>query len=152
LRHLPDDALVDDVEFAIRSRTRDRSRIPDVVARSKQCYLGADGSHDAGGIPTEHLRRSGLGIQRLANFRIDRVHRDRADLDEHITRLQLRLRKFDVDQRRWIIDGQCSTVADSFHQLTFSWKKRVTNVAARTVRVTLHFGDREIIRMSLLFS
>jgi hypothetical protein len=103
LRLAADDALVHQVKFAVAARARDVARVVDRIAGLEQARLGAGRFHRAGGVPAQHARRGGA---RLALLVVDRVHRDRVDLDQQVAAGRRGLGQLDV----------CEGVGDGFHR------------------------------------
>ena len=81
LRLSPDDALVDEMELAVRAGARDVAGVVHLVARLEQRHFGTDGFDGAGGVPAEDARRGRLGFPLLG---VDRVDRDRFDLHQEV--------------------------------------------------------------------
>ena len=66
LRLAPDDALVDQMEFAVGAGPDDRARVPDLVARLEQRHVRPDRRDDAGRVVAENLGGSpSFGSARL---------------------------------------------------------------------------------------
>ncbi|MCY1239337.1 hypothetical protein D9M72_521280 [compost metagenome] len=100
LRFSADNALVDQVKFGVGAGAIDGARIEDLVARLEEGRVRPDGADDAGGIPAEHLPLTRFGRRRPADLGVDRIDRDRLDLDEDVPALGLRAWQVDIDQRR----------------------------------------------------
>jgi len=125
-RHVADDALVHQLQFAVAAGARDRAGVPDAVARLEQGHVGTDRLDDAGRVPAQHLPFAGFRLGALAHLGVDRVDRHRAHLDQQVVALRDRVRQGDVDQRLGVVDREAGLVSDGFHgkllmQMGYRW-------------------------------
>src|SRR5260221_84325 len=77
----PDDALVDQMEFAVAAGRRDIAGVIDRVAGLEERDLRADRGDAARRVPAEHARR---GMGRFPLFGVDGIDRHGLDFDEQI--------------------------------------------------------------------
>ena len=83
-RLVTDDALVDDVVFAVRTGLVDAARVVDLVARLEQLHARADFADDAGRIPAENPRQLRVRIGPGADLVVHGIDGDRFDLDQQL--------------------------------------------------------------------
>nr|GEX65028.1 hypothetical protein [Tanacetum cinerariifolium] len=101
---VPDDALIDQVEFAVAPRAGNGACVEHFIAHLEQRHFIAGFANHTDSVPSDHF---GFGGSRAgANFGIDRIHRNRSDFDQQITGTGCRLGQVHVDQRIGIFDGQ----------------------------------------------
>ncbi|MDT4864350.1 hypothetical protein FQZ97_991110 [compost metagenome] len=111
---MPDDPLIDQMEFAVAAGAGNRAGIKHFIARLKQRHFRADLADNACGIPAKDFRlfceSSG------AHLGIDRIHGYRANFDQQIPWARCGRRETDVNQCLWIVDGQgVFGKGDGFH-------------------------------------
>ena len=76
----------------------DRTGVEDFVAFAEEGRVPARRDHGAGGIETEDLRRLAVLVAVAPQPDVDRVDRDRLDLDQQVARAGLGDRQLEVDQ------------------------------------------------------
>ncbi|MNS96930.1 hypothetical protein D3C72_1312480 [compost metagenome] len=116
---MADDALVDQLEFAVAARAVDGARVPDFVSDLEQGDVGADGGDDAGCIPAQHFRLAVFRRAVLAHLGVDGVDGNGLDGDEQVAPRGGGLGQLDVEQGVGIGDGQAVAVGDGFHGYSF---------------------------------
>ncbi|MCY1444314.1 hypothetical protein D9M71_607790 [compost metagenome] len=115
LGHVADDALIDDVQFAVAPGTGDRAGVVHLVAWLEQADVTAHCLDDTGDIPAQYLGCARLRLGVLAHLGIHRVYRNGTDLYQQVPRTRLGGRQLDVLQGGRVGDGQGVIVGNSFH-------------------------------------
>ena len=93
------------MKLSVRSRTRDRACIIDLVSRLEQGTFGAGLFHDSRGIPAQDLVFGSIRLGAGADLCVYRIHGDRPDLNQEVPPLRLRCRNADIEQRFRIFNG-----------------------------------------------
>ncbi|MNJ47899.1 hypothetical protein D3C77_430740 [compost metagenome] len=115
LGHMADDALIDDMQFAVAPGTGNGAGVEHLVAWLEQGDITAHRLDHTGHIPAQHLGGTRIRLHVLAHLGIHRVHRDGADLYQQVPRTWLGGRQFDVLQGGRVGDGQGVVVGNGFH-------------------------------------
>ena len=116
-RHVADDALVDQLKFAVAAGTVDGARVPDFISYLEQGDVGADGRDDASRIPAQHFRLAFFRRAVLAHLGVDGIDGNGLDGDEQVAPRGDGHGQLDVEQGVGIGDGQAVAVGDGFHVL-----------------------------------
>ena len=114
-RLLANDALIDQVKFRVCARPVDGARIEYSIARLEQLDARADRLDDPRCVPSQHFQliRFRLGIG--ANLHVNRVDRDRLDLDQDVAALRCRFGQVHIDQRGLGGNGLGNLVGNGAH-------------------------------------
>jgi hypothetical protein len=115
LRHAPDDALVHEVQLAVRARSLVAAGVVHLVAGLEELNLLSHRLHHARGVVAEDLQLAGLQ-PRHAALGVHGIDRDRLHLDQQVAALRPRGIDLDVDERLRVLDGQGFVVAYGFHR------------------------------------
>jgi hypothetical protein len=81
---MTNDALVDDVVFAVRAGLVDAARVIDRRARLEQLSGGTDFANDSGDVPPKYPRHRCVRIGSGADLVVDGVDRDCSDFDQQL--------------------------------------------------------------------
>src|SRR5579875_1996263 len=115
----PDNALIDQLKLGVRAGAADISRIKDMIAEAKMRHLRAEAPDNSRSIKSQDARLADR-IRMAAEFGIDRVDRNRLDLDQKLSMPRQRFRQLDIHQRLRIRDRAAMGIGNRFHGLFLS--------------------------------
>ena len=112
---MADQALIDQMPFAVATRTLQGARVEDFVTDLEQADGAAHRAHHAGHVPAQHLGLTRLRGDIAANLGVHRVDGNGAHLHQQITGTGCRLAELNILQGQRIADRQAMGVGNGFH-------------------------------------